>query len=170
MACQFIDLPCNYLPSCLLTCSLPSYVWAVSWLSQQRPFPLLLTAHLFISANGLMTWEALSYYPVLAVLTCNLDIIVRMLSLFSKSSRQLETSPVCHNNDTRSLVGARHVSRERRHVSRGRHVSQLRALFSSDVEEVTSVVSDNPGLYTRSTSMSGINGGANVRAKKNLLR
>ena len=61
------------------------------------------------------------------------------------------------------------MSRERRHVSRGRHVSQLRALFSSDVEEVTSVVSDNPGLYTRSTSMSGINGGANVRAK-NILR
>ena len=92
-----------------------------------------------------------------------------MLSLFSKSSRHLETSPVSRNTDSRSCVGAR-PPRERRHVSRGRHVSQLRALFSSDVEEVTSVVSDNPGLYTRSTSMSGINGGANVRAKKNLLR
>ena len=93
-----------------------------------------------------------------------------MLSLFSKSSRQLETSPVCHNTDTRSLAGARHVPRERRHVSRGRHVSQLRALFSSDGEEVTSVVSDNPGLYARSTSMSVINAGANVRAKKHLVR
>ena len=76
-----------------------------------------------------------------------------MLSLFSKSSRHLETSPVTSNADTRSCVGARHVSRERRHVSRGRHVSQLRALFSSDGEEVTSVVSDIPGMYGRSCSM-----------------
>ena len=93
-----------------------------------------------------------------------------MLSLFSKSSRHLETS----NDGTRSCVGARHVSRERRHVSRGRRVSHLRALFSSDVEgereEVTSVVSDNPGLYSSlSTSMSVLPG-SNVRAKKHLLR
>ena len=68
-----------------------------------------------------------------------------MLSLFSKSSRHLETSPMCGSRDTRSCVSVSSMVRPRGPVSRAAHVR--------GETEAASVVSDNPGHYTRTTSL-----------------